>query len=204
LKRNLLSRFFILSLLVVALLSSCTPKEVKEHQTWVTTERATKNNEFLMNGSPLAEEDLKSFSGLKYYPISFEYKLEGSLIPFNNPQSVILEQGDTVKEMLRYGKVSFELMDNTLELIAFKDLADDLNEENDELFVPFFDKTNGVETYEGGRYIYPVNQGDGTVLIDFNLASNPYCAYNHKYNCVVPPPENTLSIEIKAGEKSYH
>lgn len=188
----------------VAFLSACTPKEVKEHQTKITTERATKNNEFLMSGSPITVEDLRSFSGLKYFPIDYSFVLEGNLKPFPNPNLVILEQGDTVKEMLRYGKISFEFMDKSHELTVFKYIVDELSEEDDELFVPFFDKTNGVDTYDGGRYIYPVNQGDGTVLIDFNLASNPYCAYNHKYNCVVPPPENTLSIEIKAGEKSYH
>lgn len=189
---------------MVVLLSSCTPKEIKEHQTKITTERATKNNEFLMGGSPIAEEDIKAFSGLKYFPIDYSYVLEGNLKPSPNPNSVVLEQGDTVKEMLRYGKISFEFMDNDYELTVFKYIVDELSEEDDELFVPFFDKTNGVDTYDGGRYIYPVNQGDGTALIDFNLASNPYCAYNHKFNCVVPPPENTLSIEIKAGEKSYH
>ncbi|MFY0671812.1 MAG: DUF1684 domain-containing protein [Bacteroidia bacterium] len=203
-KRNLPSRALIFILIALLFIVSCTPKEVTEHQTKVTTERATKNNEFLMGGSPITEEDLKSFSGLKYFPINYDYNLQGNLIPFPNPQKVILEQGDTVKEMLRYGKVSFEFMGKSHELTVFKYIVDELSEEEGELFVPFFDNTNGINTYDGGRYVYPVNQGDGTVAIDFNLASNPYCAYNHKYNCVVPPLENSLSIEIKAGEKSYH
>lgn len=75
----------------------------------------------------------------------------------------------------------------------------------DYLFLPFTDLTNGGETYGGGRYI-DLKKGDfqnGNVLIDFNKAYNPYCAFSGGYSCPVPPEANRLKIEIKAGEKNF-
>ena len=71
----------------------------------------------------------------------------------------------------------------------------------DHLFLPFTDNTNGVETYGGGRYIDLKIPAGNTINIDFNKAYNPYCAYSDKYSCPIPPPENHLDIEIKAGIK---
>lgn len=74
------------------------------------------------------------------------------------------------------------------------------------LFLPFTDVSNAEETYEGGRYM-DLTTGDiqnNTVLLDFNKAYNPYCAYvSGKYNCPIPPKENALPVAIKAGEKAY-
>jgi uncharacterized protein (DUF1684 family) len=74
----------------------------------------------------------------------------------------------------------------------------------DHLFVPFTDKTNGNETYEIGRYIDMVIPSGDEVILDFNLAYNPYCSYNPNYSCPIPPAANDLPIEIKSGEKKYH
>lgn len=71
------------------------------------------------------------------------------------------------------------------------------------LFVPFVDETSGKETYGSGRYLdLEQARGDDYVL-DFNMAYNPYCAYNDDYVCPIPPRENKLPIEIRAGEKTY-
>ncbi len=71
------------------------------------------------------------------------------------------------------------------------------------LFLPFTDLTNGNGTYGGGRYIdLEIPKGD-TMVIDFNKSYNPYCAYNGKYSCPIPPKENDLNIAIKAGVKNY-
>ncbi|MGB0432081.1 MAG: DUF1684 domain-containing protein [Bacteroidia bacterium] len=183
---------------------SCTPKEVAEHKIKITAERANKNNEFLMSGSPLKTEDLPVFSGLKYFPINYSYLVKAQISIAASPKTIILEQGDTVKQMLKYGKVTFSLLEKEFSLTVYKPVLDALSDQEDYLFVPFFDATNGIETYAGGRYLYPEMQVDGSLIIDFNSASNPYCAYNHKYNCVMPPQENTIDFEIKAGEKSYH
>jgi len=75
----------------------------------------------------------------------------------------------------------------------------------DLLFLPFTDLTNNKETYGGGRYINldikSINEAK--IIIDFNKAYNPYCAYSDGYRCPIPPEENNLPLEIKAGEKNY-
>ena len=70
-------------------------------------------------------------------------------------------------------------------------------------FLPFRDATSGKETYGAGRYLDVHPQKDGKVEIDFNLAYNPYCAYNDAFSCPLPPSENWLAIPIRAGEKKF-
>jgi len=80
----------------------------------------------------------------------------------------------------------------------------DLSQDTNLLFVPFRDGTSGKETYGGGRYfdceIPPIGN---SILLDFNKAYNPYCAYNPRFSCVIPPEENRLKIKIEAGEKLF-
>jgi len=70
------------------------------------------------------------------------------------------------------------------------------------LFIPFKDETNGKGTYEGGRYIDAEILLGYKMILDFNMAYSPSCAYNEKFVCVLPPRENMLGIEIRAGEKN--
>src|SRR5690606_22205799 len=73
----------------------------------------------------------------------------------------------------------------------------------DYLFLPFIDDTNGEESYGGGRYIdLRIPEGD-SMVIDFNSAYNPYCAYNEKYSCPIVPRENYVDTEVRAGVKAY-
>mgnify|MGYP001945593400 CR=1 FL=1 len=185
-------------------MGACTSAEENAHRLEITQERSVKNNEFVADGSPLVEEDLAGFSGLKYFPVDFEFRLAAILNPYSKAESVLLQQGDTLTRMPRYGKVVFTLHGAETSLTVFKPVKNPLSTEEDYLFVPFFDQTNTEETYEGGRYVYPEMQDDGSLIIDFNKASNPYCAYNHAFNCVVPPMENSIAVKINAGEKSYH
>jgi hypothetical protein len=72
---------------------------------------------------------------------------------------------------------------------------------SDFLFLPFKDKTNGTETYEGGRYIDAEILVGYNMVLDFNMAYHPPCAYNNQLTCALPPRENMLDIPIRAGEK---
>jgi hypothetical protein len=74
---------------------------------------------------------------------------------------------------------------------------------SDSLFIPFKDKTNGRESYEGGRYIDAEILPGYKMVLDFNMAYHPSCAYNNNFICVLPPRENTLDVEIRAGEKNF-
>ena len=70
-------------------------------------------------------------------------------------------------------------------------------------FLAFADSTSGKDTYGGGRYLNVRQDGKNSITIDFNLAYNPYCAYNPDFACPLPPKENVLTIAIEAGEKNY-
>jgi hypothetical protein len=100
-----------------------------------------------------------------------------------------------VQEFVRYGKLRFSVEGAEAELTVFA------NQHG--FFIPFVDSLAGVETYPAGRYLDPEPLDDGRFLIDFNLAYNPYCAYNELYSCPLPPAENRLKVPIRAGEKIF-
>ncbi len=79
----------------------------------------------------------------------------------------------------------------------------DFRKEKDGYFLPFVDALAGKETYGAGRYLEPEPLGKGLFLVDFNLAYNPYCAYNDMWSCPISPAENHLKIPIRAGEKLF-
>jgi hypothetical protein len=97
---------------------------------------------------------------------------------------------------VRYGKFRFSVDGQPAELTIYA------NEHG--FFLPFVDALAGQETYEAGRYLEPEVLPDGRFVIDFNLAYNPYCAYNPLWACPIPPKENRLSVRIEAGEKKFH
>ena len=155
--------------------------------------------------SPIPEDERDTFSGLAYFSPDAAFRVEATLTPFREPQVVRLgsTKGD-LREHLRYGELAFRLGGVECRLIAFKDVGDP---DGAEMFVPFRDGTTGHQTYGAGRYVEPHDTGSGmgprTVAVDFNLAYNPYCAYDVGYSCTLPPPENTLTVPIVAGEKTY-
>ena len=110
------------------------------------------------------------------------------------------------KPFREYGILNFTIGTDTLTLHIYQ-LIDLVNNaaHKDDLFIPFNDETNYDLTYGGGRYIdLSVNDiKDGRVLLDFNKCYNPYCAYADGFSCPVPPRENTLRVEINAGEKMF-
>ncbi len=89
------------------------------------------------------------------------------------------------------------------QLFAYEDASEGHQHGPATLFVPFRDKTCGTETYGAGRYLDLEDPAGAEVLIDFNLAYNPYCAYSESYSCPLPPPENWLEIPVTAGERKY-
>lgn len=153
--------------------------------------------------SPLSPKEKKNFKGLRYYPFDQQYVFAGPIERFilhiNNPKyyATFLTNKGTSKRYIRYGKFRFTLNGKEHSIEIYKSIL------SDNLFVPFKDKTNGRETYEGGRYIEAEILPDYKIILDFNTAYNPSCAYNDKFVCVVPPRENMLDIEIRAGEKNF-
>ena len=154
--------------------------------------------------SPLREDDFKHlhfFEADSSYAIIAKVELLTNQKVFNMPT-----YDGTSKEFIRYAKVKFTRNQQELYLTLYRNIALSTNPVYRHLlFLPFTDQTNAKTTYGGGRYI-DLSLSDikeGKILIDFNKAYNPYCAYSDGYRCPIPPEENDLPIAILAGEKMF-
>lgn len=158
--------------------------------------------------SPLKEEDFPNFAGLKYfdedkkYIVKADFKRTSDEKYFQMPTS-----SGKPKKFVKYGVLTFNLKGKQYSLSVYQADAEVLKkypEYADLLFVPFKDLTNGAQTYGGGRYIDIKTPKGKKAVINFNNAYNPNCAYgSDKYSCPIPPKENFLQTEIKAGEKKF-
>src|SRR6478735_4860794 len=150
--------------------------------------------------SPL--ENKSSFKGLSYYPPDKAYLVTAQVFKLKDDSLLPVRRNDGKRDLFsRYARAQFQMNGRNFSLTllkAPKDSGDKLH-----LFVPFADLTNGNETYETGRYLDLAYAGGNTIEIDFNLAYNPFCAYSYAFSCPLPPKENVLDTEIKAGEKKY-
>jgi uncharacterized protein (DUF1684 family) len=206
------SNFVILALLLVfnGSLTIVSGQEIvpaKNYIESIENERKGKNIEFMYTDkSPLPPEIRKSFKGLDYFPIDKKYRVEAILIKDSVQKTIVMKTSTSrAPEYIKYGLVKFQIDTFHLELSVFQysKLLEQPNQER-HLFIPFRDETTSLETYGGGRYIDSEIPEEGNELIlDFNKAYNPYCAYNHKYSCVVPPDENQLPVRVEAGEKVF-
>ena len=151
--------------------------------------------------SILPAKDLQHFEGLNYYPVDPKYRV---IVEFRHEEGRPFKMKTTTDRLVvyrKYGTIRFMIDADSLELAVYQNTELTDPEYQDYLFCPFNDLTNGEETYGGGRYL-DIRKGDLLKgYIDFNLAYNPYCAYNYKYSCPIPPAENHLSVSIKAGVK---
>lgn len=154
--------------------------------------------------SPLKEADLNN---IHFFDADSTYKVIADVEILKNEKIFKMPTYDgTSKEFFRFAKIKFILDSKETVMTLYKNVALAGNPAfKNLLFLPFTDETNNKETYGGGRYI-DLNSTDilnNKVEIDFNKAYNPYCAYSDGYRCPVPPEENDLQLEIKAGEKLY-
>lgn len=138
------------------------------------------------------------FRGCKWFPADPTYRITGRFLPYDMPKAVTLPNimGD-LEHYTSPGSVQFELQGNTL-------LLQPVSTGTDRLFFIFRDQTSGHETYGAARFLVTDGPRDGQVLLDFNKAVNPPCAYNPYTTCPLPPKENRLPIRIEAGELQYH
>jgi len=152
------------------------------------------------DSSPLGEKATE-FTGHEFFPIDLNYRVTAKFkayeledfftIPTSGPREAIYR---------KFGLLTFKIAGKTHQLTVYqnKDLIRNPIYKN-YLFLPFTDATNGDTTYGGGRYIDMSIPTGKTVILDFNQAYNPYCAYVDGYSCPIPPEENDLDIGVKAG-----
>lgn len=148
--------------------------------------------------SPLTDKDREHFEGLDFFKFDSTYIVQARLIETPDEQPFKMKTTTGRLPLYRkYGEIYFKMKDQELSLNIYK------NMEEDYLFLPFLDDTNGETTYGGGRYIeMPIPQ-NSVMTINFNQAFNPYCVYNKKYSCPIVPRENYLATKIEAGVKDY-
>ncbi|PVY38529.1 DUF1684 domain-containing protein [Pontibacter virosus] len=151
--------------------------------------------------SPFEEADRRMFTNLIYYEPNLDYRVKVKLEDIEPKDTVHMPMTNgSTEAYLRYALANFELNGEPQRLTLYKKVK----EEEEKLFVPFTDKTNGFDTYGGGRYLdVPFKEGAKTATLDFNRAYSPFCAYNPEYVCPVPPKENRLTVAVEAGEKNY-
>ena len=149
------------------------------------------------NQSPLSIEQQRDFRGLRYYPENLALRLELILDRYAKPADVVLatSTGDE-REYIQVGQVRFDVDGQEAVLQVFED--------DYGFFLPFADASAPDETYGAGRYLEPHEIRADVLYVDFNLAYNPYCAYNERWSCPLPPSANRLKVRIEAGEKKFH
>lgn len=158
------------------------------------------------DASPFSLEQRRTFTGLNYFPPDIKLCIEAELVKDDEPETIIMKTStDRAPAYVKYGVVNFKIDTFNLTLAVYQNKKMlDLSTDQNHLFVPFKDGTSGNETYGGGRYIDCEIPEEGNILIlDFNKTYNPYCAYDPKYSCVIPPEENRLPVRIEAGEKKF-
>ncbi len=140
----------------------------------------------------------KEFTGMKWYPVNAAYRVEGTFEPFAKPKQMQIPNmlGD-IDTMTVPGHVRFTLDGKEHDMLT-------VTENDTEFWFIFRDLTSGDTTYPAARFLYtPRPDADGKVVLDFNRAENPPCAFNAYATCPLPPPENRLQVRVEAGEKIY-
>ena len=153
--------------------------------------------------SPLKEDELKDFKGLNFYPYNEKFVVKATLEKLENQPIFKMPTSDTNKpDYKRYGILHFTIDNKKFQLEVYQNL--DLIKMKDykkHLFLPFIDETSGNETYGAGRYL-DIEIPDGSeIVLDFNKAYHPYCAYIIGYSCPITPDVNFLKTKILAGVK---
>ncbi len=146
--------------------------------------------------SPLTREQKRAFRGLNYFPENPDLRLEVEATPFSVKERIEMQtsSGD-VQIYFRHSRFRFQVEGQDAELTIY--------EGENGFFLPFVDSLAGKETYPAGRYLEPEPLPGNRFLIDFNMAYNPYCAYNEHWSCPLTPFENRLKVPIRAGEKLF-
>jgi uncharacterized protein len=147
--------------------------------------------------SPLTPEQKQVFKGLIYFPENPDLRFVLPVEKFEKADKIKMPTSTgAMQEYTRYGRIHFSVEGQPVELTVF-------SSGHDEFFLPFADSLTGRETYDAGRYLEPEWAGNGKLLVDFNYAYNPYCAYNDYWSCPITPFENRIKVPIRAGEKLF-
>jgi uncharacterized protein (DUF1684 family) len=153
----------------------------------------------------LTPEQVTNFTSLHYYPYNPDYRFTLPVKPLEKREPIQINlQDDGPTRLLPFGRISFVVDSQDVSLTLFWIMG-----YGGGIFLPFKDLSNRNETYSGGRYLLDTIKGVDLgweydrLIVDFNFAYNPSCAYNSLWHCPFPPPENQLPVAIYAGEMRF-
>jgi uncharacterized protein (DUF1684 family) len=193
----------LITLVGITLYSVSSGSSEEDYKSEILKEREEKDF-FMKNSDESPIEDKSSFIGLNYFEPDANYRVTASLEKINNKKVILLPTStDEESSYLEYAWAEFEINGVKNRLLLLEVMA--MGPTRGTLFLAFADETSANETYGAGRYLELKKMpGAGTMILDFNKAYNPYCAYTEKFSCPFPPRENILKVAIRAGEKNYH
>lgn len=180
--------------------SSTSEAYIKE----IEKERKDKDDYMQSNSASPFADSVGSFKGLHYFEIDEKYRISARLVPITEKKTITLSTSDGLeKRYLEYAHAEFNLNDKKCRLLILEIM--DMGPFRGTLFLAFADSSSARETYGAGRYLdIKKVPGSTSLILDFNKAYNPYCAYNDTFSCPFPPAENLLDVAILAGEKAYN
>ncbi|MEQ9402792.1 MAG: DUF1684 domain-containing protein [Cyclobacteriaceae bacterium] len=161
--------------------------------------REEKHNFFKNSeGSPFVQKKI-DYQPVTFFPPDPDFKVNARLEKLSTRETLKISNTDgSAINYLKFANAKFKLKGNEYSLLILKALGF-----GNQYLTAFIDKTSGISTYGGGRYLDLVIGKSDRIEIDFNKAYNPYCAYSEDYLCPLPPRENFLEVAIEAGEKDY-
>lgn len=152
--------------------------------------------------SPLDPKAVRKFNGLPFFPADLMYRVDAVLtVTDQEPYFLMMTSDNRPRNYRQYGVLEFKIDETEFKIPVHQsqNLIDNAAYA-DYLFFPFTDLTNGKTSYAGGRFIdLRIPKSGNTIVVDFNKAYNPLCAYSNRYSCPVVPEKNHLEIEVNAG-----
>jgi len=153
---------------------------------------------------PITEEEKKH---IKYFKYNKSWKVKAIYTPLEKePVFQMPTYSGITRDYRKFATATFLHHQKKITVVLYQNMMLIRQPQfKDYLFLPFKDNTNGKETYGGGRYmdVRISTVSNGSIILNFNKAYNPYCAYNEGFNCPIPPSENHLNLSIKAGERNF-
>lgn len=170
----------------------------------VLQSRVERDMEMREKDSVLPVTARASFQGLNYYPVDSTYRFVVSVRRFARPDTVMMpESTGGIMEQVKIGHVTLAFPPDsaTADSVRLTVFEFQRGDARGDLWIPFTDATNGDQTYDAGRYVDLGDAPGDSVVVDFNRAYNPTCAYNPRFACPIPPPENRVGAPVPVGEK---
>ncbi len=194
-KTNAIYFFGIIIAVIFILIYTFADTQANDTYLEKLTKFRTQKDQFFKTSEESPFEDKKKYTKLNYFSPDQAFRIRATVEPIQDTAKLKLRMtGGEEESFVKYGYATFRLKEQSHKLLLLLKMGE--AGEEDQLFLPFTDETNGFDTYGGGRYLDLELDKNKELMIDFNFAYNPFCAYNHNYTCPVPPKENHFNNSI--------